>query len=291
MYLCLDQVNWKLLSTQLQKSNLMYLGILIPLMPINWALEATKWRYLIKQTYPMGFYDAFASVLGGVAIGSMTPNRLGSFIGRLFWLPSSKRIEGTVHTFYSNWAQLLITLLMGGFALLYFLSSQLLPDYITIGSVISFYFILVVFILLYAFPASIWKGMRNFFGYSKPTRFDQFLYWEQKNKGKVFLLSFVRYLVFLVQFISVIYLYDIPLSFHTTLFASMATFLFTTFVPSLFFGKLVVRESVAVFCFSFYLDQELYPVIVLSSLTIWLINILIPAVSGSILMSRLKRQQ
>lgn len=282
-------MDWNLIAVQLQESNALYLLLLIPLMPINWGLEALKWKFLIAQTYKMKFKNAFASVLGGVAIGSMTPNRLGSFIGRLFWLPSSKRIEGTVHTFYSNWAQLITTIFMGGFAMIYFYQNGILEQYITLGSILSLYIVLILFFLLYAFPASIWKSVRKFFGFNKTNRFDQFLSWEQKNKGVVFLLSFLRYFVFLTQFISIIYLYNIPISFIEALFATISTFLFTTFIPSVFFGKLVIRESVAVFCFSFFLTADYYPIIVISSLTIWIVNILTPAISGSLLMSRIKR--
>ena len=269
--------------------NFLYLFIVLPLMPVNWLLEAKKWQFLILQTHPLSIGKAFSSVLGGVAIGSMTPNRLGSFIGRLFWLPSDKRLEGTLHTFYSNWAQLIVTLLIGGFSLTYFLSKGYLSDYISLGSVISYFIILGLFILLYAFPSSIWKTLKGFFGSIKTQRLDQLLNWEQHHKGKVFLTSLIRYFVFLTQFVAVIYLFKIEISVFDAFIATSCTFLFTTFVPSLFFGKLIIREHVAYFCYSFFLPAAELPVVVIASLFIWIINIFIPAVSGTILLSQVKK--
>lgn len=258
-------------------------------MPVNWLLEAKKWQFLIQQTHPLSIGKAFSSVLGGVAIGSMTPNRLGSFIGRLFWLPSDKRLEGTLHTFYSNWAQLIVTLLIGGFSLIYFLSKGFLTTYISTGSVVSYFIILTLFILLYAFPSSIWKTFKGFFGSMKTQRLDQLLNWEQHYKGKVFFTSLIRYFVFLSQFVAVIYLFQVDIPILEAFIATSCTFLFTTFVPSLFFGKLIIREHVAYFCYSFFLPESELSIVVIASLFIWIINIFIPAVCGTVLLSQVKK--
>lgn len=286
-YLAFFSVDWSSIVQQVKNGQFYYLLIILPLMPINWLLEGLKWQILLKQSYAMSLSKAWASVFSGVAIGSMTPNRVGSFLGRLFWLPPEKRVDGTVHTFYSNWAQLIVTLFMGGWGLLYFHFKTLLPDYINLSSILVFFVLITLMLIFYLFPAFIWRWVRRFFGFNNPARLDRLFYWEQKNKSWVLFLSFVRYCVFLSQFAAAIYLYQIPIALTDTLAAITATFLFTTFIPSLLFGKLVIRESVAVFCFSFFVTNE--PIIVVTSLTIWLVNIFLPAIIGTVLLSRAQK--
>jgi hypothetical protein len=62
-----------------------------------------------------------------------------------------------------------------------------------------------------------------------------------------------------------------------------------TLIPSLFFGKLVVRESVAVFVFS-YVGIET-PLILIVAFLLWLINLAIPAgIGGLIWLNQSKKQ-
>ena len=67
-----------------------YLIIALILVPVNWGIETFKWKYLIKKIEYISFSKAFKSILSGVTIGIFTPNRMGEFAGRIFYLESDE---------------------------------------------------------------------------------------------------------------------------------------------------------------------------------------------------------
>ena len=62
------------------------------------------------------------------------------------------------------------------------------------------------------------------------------------------------------------------------------TFLLTTLIPSLFFGKLLVRESAALIVFAW--AGLSVPVILAVSFSLWFINLALPASIGYIIWLR-----
>ena len=53
---------------------------------INWWLESLKFRALISKTESINKWDAIKSVYAGNAIGVLTPNKVGTFVGRALCL-------------------------------------------------------------------------------------------------------------------------------------------------------------------------------------------------------------
>jgi hypothetical protein len=97
----------------LQKSNTFYFILALCLVPVNWGLEAVKWKYLIKKTEPISFSIALKSVLSGVSISIFTPNRVGEFAGKVFYLKTAEKVKATVASFIGSSLQLLVTILTG----------------------------------------------------------------------------------------------------------------------------------------------------------------------------------
>src|SRR5512137_3060990 len=46
------------------------MGLILFMMVVNWALETSKWQYLIGKVERVGFLNAFEAVLAGVSISS-----------------------------------------------------------------------------------------------------------------------------------------------------------------------------------------------------------------------------
>ncbi|HEU4718260.1 MAG TPA: lysylphosphatidylglycerol synthase domain-containing protein [Bacteroidia bacterium] len=90
------------------------------LIPVNWALEALKWQKLVSVSEKITFMQAFGSVLSGLTVGTLTPNRFGEFAGRIFLLSKTGKLEAVWLSFIASAAQVIVTLLAGlpGFIIL-----------------------------------------------------------------------------------------------------------------------------------------------------------------------------
>ncbi len=81
------------LQVAIQGADPLLLVLAALLSPVNLWLQALRWRTFVRSEYPdRPFYRIFNSVLGGFAIGLITPGRVGE-VGRVFLLHVPKRIR------------------------------------------------------------------------------------------------------------------------------------------------------------------------------------------------------
>ena len=60
---------------------------------LNWWLESLKFRVLISKTESINKWDAIKSVYAGNAIGVLTPNKVGTVIGRALCLKEKDTVS------------------------------------------------------------------------------------------------------------------------------------------------------------------------------------------------------
>jgi uncharacterized membrane protein YbhN (UPF0104 family) len=255
----------------------------------NWGLEAKKWQLLVKDIIKLSYLNSFKSVLAGLSIGILTPNRLGNFIGRLAWVEKEHHKRATVNTMLGNLAQFVATISMGVVGLLLAISINfsianqwlvLLMSLLVIALAIRVYFKPTIILKPFLKPFFNDKTIASIILLeTNPTRF----------KLNVLGLSFLRYMVFLIQYFLLFKAFNVEQS-TILMFSLIATvYLLMTLIPSLFFGKLVVRESVAVFVFS-YVGIET-PLILIVAFLLWLINLAIPAGIGGLMWLNQSKKQ
>ena len=94
---------------------------------LNWWLESLKFRVLISKTESINKWDAIKSVYAGNAIGVLTPNKVGTFIGRALSLKDKDTVSVVSSTMLGNVAQLTTTALFGfiGFLIVVSFGTQL----------------------------------------------------------------------------------------------------------------------------------------------------------------------
>lgn len=68
---------------------------------------------MLNGVEDISFYQAVKGVLSGLAIGFVTPNRVGEFAGKIAYLKSENRTNGALMSFVGSSAQLLITIQAG----------------------------------------------------------------------------------------------------------------------------------------------------------------------------------
>lgn len=249
----------------------------------NWGIEAAKWKFLIRKFQNISFFKAFAAVLGGVAVSSFTPNRTGEFAGRMLFLNQKLNAGIITLTIFGSLSQLFITIVAGlpGFYMFFtefdFLDFNKIRNF-TIAIIL---FLIVVILLLAINFKKIKDFSRNHFTIKKVlTRIkNALLMLDLSEILLVFSLSFVRYMVFLLQFILLLFFFRINLETSRILMLLPTIFLIQTIIPSFLLSEIGIRVSVAIAVLSPLGFAEKN--IIASSTSLWIINIMLAAIAGA----------
>lgn len=87
-------------------------------MPINWILEGRKWQLLMAPFENISLKKAIKIIVSGVAVGIVTPGRIGEYAGRLVASDPTQKTEVITATLLGSIAQNFWNIL-GGVALSY----------------------------------------------------------------------------------------------------------------------------------------------------------------------------
>lgn len=264
-------------------THLWLLVIAIMLMFVNWGLETFKWRYLILKIENISFPQAFKAILSGVTVSVFTPNRIGEYAGRVVYINKGDRIKAALITVISSLSQLLITLLVGAFCLLFYFNKYQsdvvgsLSIYIGIQLYVVF-FVLVILTFINTSFLSILLSRIKFLSDRFQKYIEVFGYYSQGDLLKILGISFLRFLVFSAQYYLLLMFFDVDLDFTQALVLIPVYFITLTAIPTITLAELGVREVVAISVFSVVATNEIG--MVSTSFAIWLINLAVPALIG-----------
>ncbi len=256
-------------------AHLYFFLLVFALMPLNWLVETFKWRNLVKQFSIISFRLSLLSVLFGLSMSLLTPYRLGELAGRLIHISKKQRIKVLYVNTFSSFSQLLLTVLAAVVVFPFY------PIFMSISFGLKLTFsIITAILLLYLFFSShfikriiLFINQRLRFG----QEVDQ-LNFNTAKRGSTFLLSFMRYLIFLIQFVLLVYVFETTIPLKTAIIACVAVFFVASVVPSAWISDLPIRSSVAFIVF----EHLGYSGVIglFSSLILWCINLLLPAFLG-----------
>ena len=266
-------------------SKLTLLGGAILLMFANWSIETYKWRYLILRIEKISFIRAFKAVLSGVTVSVFTPNRIGEYAGRVVYINKGDRIKAALVTVISSFSQLLITLLVGSFCLLFYFHNYK-PDVMGSLSIyigVQLYIVFFVLSILTFINSSVFSVLLSRIKFLEK-RFHKYIevfsYYSQFDLIKVLGLSFLRYVVFSIQYYLLLLFFDVDITTIQAITLIPVYFITLTAIPTISLAELGVREVVAITVFSIVSSNEIG--LVSTSFTIWVINLAIPALIGVI---------
>jgi len=243
---------------------------------------------MFGSSIEVSWLNAFRAVFSGLAISMITPNRIGEFAGRIIYLPAQLRIKGTAFTFISNLAQLLVTLIGGCLTLLFSGSTfKALLEPAGLSPVITLLYwlapLMTALICLLFFTGSRWMGklmkIHLLSRYSSQIGMIDSL--TMQTLVVILFWSFCRYVLFIVQY-GVLLTVSGEMPDVLTLSWSVAMmFLWLAIVPTLALAELGIRWQFAYWLFTPVSVN--YPVILFVVTAIWVINFILPAVIGSII--------
>jgi hypothetical protein len=274
-----------------KNSWMLYLSFL--LMLVNWGIESRKWQVLIKQLEPIKFLHSFRAILSGIAFSISTPNRVGEYGGRVLYVKDGHRWQAVSLTIVGSFSQLIITFIFGLGGLFFLLedpvtsagieSYRLWIRVLFFGSLIItvlitvFYFRLAwVIKLLHRIPGSHRIIDRLTVIENLPVRF----------LLRVLGLSFYRYLVFVIQYILLLQLFEVEVSVWQAFWLVSVLYLVLAIVPTVALAEVGVRGEVSLILFALVSSNRLG--IVSAATAIWFINLVIPAIAGSLLFLGIK---
>jgi hypothetical protein len=247
-------------------------AVLLLLFLGNYLMEAIKWQNLLASWSPISILKSYKSVLIGQAFAFFTPARSGDYVGRILLLPPGSKIKGVAQLAWSSYAQLIITISIGSIALFFNLPFfPWIKWFMPLG--------LIAALFVYFHPGQ-FKGWLN--------KINQ-LQIENKLKLNLLGLSFLKYMIFILQYTWAVKMLNIPITPIDLWIALGVLFLLLSIIPSISLTDLVIRGQIIVVLLEPYYNNSL--MLICLSTIIWAVNFLLPAIIGAFLLINFRIKQ
>lgn len=264
-------------------------------MLLNWAIEAMKWQSAMQTVTDISFKNSFKAIFSGNALAFFTPNRIGEYFGRMLHLEEKKRIISIPLTMVCSIAQLLITLIVGCLGLVFL--SGAIENHFASHSNIKFWLssvlygtgaVAIVLTIFYFRLASLVKRLE---------RMSWMLRWKEQLSilgginatilFRILSLSGARYLVFIVQYYLLFRVFGVEVDWWQAFWSVSVVFVIIAIVPGMgFLSELGVRWQASIRLLQIFSPN--IAGIFATSLVVWMINQVIPAIIGGILILGMK---
>jgi len=255
-------------------------------MVLNWGLEALKWQLSVATIHRLSFLKSFKAVLSGVAFAVTTPNRIGEYVGRMMYMPEGKRLKVIAVTIIGSLSQILVTLWLGVAGVIWF-GKELISKWPYMEPwfwwiIAALIFVAGILTLFYFNVAAIERSIeRRIKRASWLYLIEAIQDFGMQRLGVLLLLSLARYLVFAIQYVLLFRLFEVHVPVADLFWIISVVFLILAIIPSIALAELGVRGEVSLQIVGLLTTNSLG--IILTSVAVWFINLVVPALAGSIL--------
>lgn len=278
-------------SRSVNNNNPILLIFVVILMFFNWSFESIKWKIIVSQFEDTSLIKAFKTILTGITTGIVTPAKLGEYLGRVLLIEPKNNWKAVWSTFICSIAQNITTVFFGIFGLFYILNSYYDIEKYILNS--TFYFGLVgVIVLLFLFynidlALKIFRrlGLKKIVDKisNENNRINDLLNVNILNKVLIF--SIFRYMVFAFQYYLLLTFFGVNGDLIPLFAGISAVYLIQTSLPLPPITNILARGEIAILVFSHFTDNKI--MILSSTFSLWIINLLIPAFIGMILIIKI----
>jgi len=244
-------------------------ALAVLLMPVNWGLETLKWKLLLRTDIP--FSRLLQSVIAGITVGFVTPGRSGEFIGRVMFLNDDNSARVFYLSSIGGLAQTAASLIAGVLFVQVWRNNIFITE-IVAGSALLYLLIFFRFDLLNRLISS-WPLLQK---YGLVIAQDDLP--DIKTQMWVLLLSFLRFGVYLFQYVILLSFFGIGADFITLLTHSVVYLLAQTFSPLMPLLDFSYRGASALYVFNNFSNNNI--AILSAVMVVWFINLVLPAVMG-----------
>jgi uncharacterized membrane protein YbhN (UPF0104 family) len=283
---------WLRIKSSFSNITVINLILVFLLMFVNWSLEALKWKLSVHQVQPVSFAKSFKAILSGVSFSVTTPNRMGEYIGRVLYMNEGNRLRAVSLTILGSLSQLIVTVFFGLLALLILkpainrsgLSGW--PVWINLlligGSVVLIFLTVLYFRIgwLIRWIDKIPVIKKYFWLINELEKADTTLL------IRLLSISMLRYLVFATQYFLLFRFFGVDVNWWQGFWAIALIFFIMAITPTIALFEVVQKV---------YVTKEIFAIFTVNTLgigfvttTIWFINLVVPAVIGSLLILGIK---
>ena len=258
------------------------IALLLILMAINWLIESLKWKYLVEKLIAINFIDSLNSIIKGLAFGLITPFKIGEIFTRILHIDSKDRSRALGSLLVSRAAQLVSTIIFGVVGGIFFLNQYIHIHYYYLYLI----FPLILLVLLIYFNLSKVIPFLSKYNFSDTyiKYIDIIHKYDRKDYWVVLFLSSLRYIVFVIQYGCMFYLYKVEISGNEIFVGISTVFFIKSVIPLNVLGEFGWREITAVSIFG--IMGFFKPAILMVTISIWILNIILPSFLGSLVFKK-----
>ncbi len=261
---------------------------------INWGVESLKWKKLISPLERFSFLQAFKAIMAGCSITMLLPNRMGEYGGRIMYVKDQNKIKAISLTIIGSISQLAITVLLGTIALVFLKYTVLSSNQIVSLSWMLSDAMLVIALGALVFLLLLYFNTGLIVPYlSKIKRIEKFVKHfsvvdliPRKQLLRIFFLSFLRYMIFTLQYVLLLHVMEVAIPMALCFWLVGIFYLMLAIIPTIGFTELPIRATVISLLLGLFSNNLIG--IQAATFTIWVINLVIPAMIGSFFILRIK---
>ncbi len=282
------------LQSQFQQSiriqgNWIFAAIAILLVPVNWLLESIKWRSLVTNFQRFRLRDAVFSVLSGISMAIITPSRIGEYGGRLVGIESANKPKALLANLISSLSQNIINIGVGLCMSLLFLRQYMEIDKVVFLSLLFVSLAIISILTIAYFRIDLIGGLLAYLPQHKIIRkvrssISSFSKLDSIFLIKILAISFFRYSVYVSQYVLLIYFFGVTDQIWTATMGVCTIFFLQSNLPLPPILSVLARGEMAIFLWSIFTSNVIG--IIAATFSLWLINLVIPAILGAMVISQ-----
>lgn len=278
---------------QISWTNMPLVVLVLILMPLNWFFETQKWLALMRRIEPIQLGTALKTVLIGLTCSLFTPNRVGEYGGRIMLVSKEKRFRAVFAVLIGASSQWIVLILGGWWALVGacywgFINLTLVDTtmLLAIGIVASLFLWTIYFNLsTLVYYCLRFKWTRK---WAIPLQQSLLESYTHKELLQALAYSVIRYLTYSFQYVCLLYFFGFEASIVATFLGVLVVYLLQTGIPLPPSTGLLARGNIALLIFGYISISNSAPSIILAStFSLWLINVVLPGVIGGFFMMQL----
>ncbi len=257
----------------------------------NWGIEAKKWQILVRPVEKLNLFRAFRAVLSGLSLSLFLPNGIGEYTGRIVYMQEGNRLRSVALTIVGSISQVLVTFIAGIAGLIYLRHytwphsaqfeglSLFWMDGIMYMIILGTLFLLLIYYKLSWLTSVIEKVP---FIYKYKYLIESIEDFHPKELTKILLLSVTRFCVFVIQYLLLLHIFNVQVFWLDAVFTTCVLFLVLAILPTIPLADVGLRGEAGLQLFGIISVNTLG--IVATATGIWLVNLIIPSIFGSLFM-------
>lgn len=284
-----------MLKRAISGQNALFIALLPALMLVNWGIEARKWQILVSRVEKKNFFTAFGAVLSGLSLSLFVPNGIGDYAGRILFMHEGNRLRSITLTLVGSMAQLIVTL-AGGFIGLVYLQHNGWTNAPELQGLSFFWINGIIFmigmgtlLMLFIYFRLNWLTVmfeKIPFVYKYRFMVEKLEHISKGDLTRILWLSIIRFGIFIIQYLLLLHVFSVRVNIFDAACTVCVLFVVLAILPTIPVADLGMRGEAGLQLFGLLTSNTTG--IIATTTGIWLLNLIVPAMAGSLFILGIK---